>query len=242
MLKVCAFDLGNTLSDDAALLAGSLADTAAWLAGRELIADPERFIAAYREINDGTFTPFISHTYGEPEFFESAFARLGVTGIGALEALGKYRSFLTTRSRVSPELPAALDWLKSAGFRLAILSNERVTRVNAFLERTGINACFDQLIVSEGIGVEKPDERFFRLALERCGVAGEEMVMFGDNEIADGACKRLGMPFVLCTEYKKAGWGWEEGSPHAPDYVMKRITRPELEEFFASKIALRFAR
>jgi len=233
VLKVCAFDLGNTLSDDAALLAGSLADVSEWLAGRGAVPDAAAFRAVYAGINDGCFRPFISHTFGEPEFFQAALAGVGADGVGAEEALAKYREFLAARSRISPRLPEALAWLKSRGLKLAILSNERVSRVEAFLSATGIAGFFDELVVSEGIGVEKPDERFFSLALERCGASGPETAMFGDNEIADGACRRLGIRFVLCTEYKKSGWGWEAGDPHSPDYVLERIERPALEKFLA---------
>jgi HAD superfamily hydrolase (TIGR01509 family) len=233
VLKACAFDLGNTLSDDMALLEGALGDVAAWLAEGGAIRDPAAFAAAYREINRDDFRPFISHTFGEPEFFREAFARVGVRGVTPAEALGRYRARVLERTRVDPGLPDALDFLASRGLRLAILSNERTERVEAFLGRTGLSARFDAVVVSEAVGVEKPDERIFRIALQRLGTAAAETAMFGDNDVADGACRLVGMPFVLVTQYRNKEWRWETGDAHAPDYVMERITRPHLEAFLA---------
>ena len=55
--------------------------------------------------------------------------------------------------------------------------------------------------------------------------------MFGDNEIADGACKKLGIYFVLVKDYMTKDWIWEKGSPHTPDYIMEKITRKDMVAF-----------
>ena len=234
MLKACAFDVGNTLSNDTALLEDSLADVAGWLRERNAIRDPAGFTAAYNRIHEGTRTPFISHTFGEPQFFEQAFAELGVRDVEPAEALAWYRTRVIDRTRVDPELPTALAWLRARGLRIGIVSNERTGRVEAFLDRTGLAAHFDAVVVSEAVGVQKPDERIFRIALERLGAAAGETAMFGDSDVADGACRRVGMTFVLVTQYRRNGWGWEAGAANAPDYVLERIARPELERLFAS--------
>jgi len=234
MLKACAFDLGNTLSDDTALLEASLADVAGWLQERNAIRDPAAFAATYRRVHEGIRTPFISHTFGEPEFFEQAFAELGVRDVEPAEALAWYRTRVLDRTRIDPELPPALAWLRTRGLRIGIVSNERTGRVEAFLDRTGLTACFDAVVVSEAVGVQKPDERIFRIALERLGTPAGETAMFGDSEVADGGCRRVGMPFVLVTQYRKSGWGWEAGGAHEPDYVLEKIARPHLERFLAA--------
>jgi len=146
-----------------------------------------------------------------------------------------YRNFLLDRVSLDPEMVDGLEYLRSRGLKTCIVSNERTERVTDFLAKTGLGPLFDEVIVSEAMGVEKPDERIFRRALDLFSVRGEEAAMFGDNEIADGGCRGLGMPFVLVTEHKNREWGWEEGSPHPPDYVLDRITRESLQKFFAWK-------
>jgi len=231
VLKVFAFDLGNTLVDDARLLSLSIEATAAWL-GKLLPPEASgRFAEVYRRVNEATRHPFISHTYGEISFFEAAFRELGITEISPDQALRAYRGFLDGLVEVDPELAPALAYLRESGYRLAIISNERTFRVESFLETTGLRPFFDEVVVSEAVGAEKPDARIFRHAYGLFGIRGEELAFFGDNEIADGACREFGSPFVLVTRYKKAGWGWEEGSPHPPDHVMPRIDRKSLEAF-----------
>lgn len=232
MLKLCAFDLGNTLGNDTLIFREAVRDISEWLAGKGA-ADAAEFTAVYEEINRGTFLPFISHTFGEIKFFEKTFARLGIRNLTPRETLSAYRKFLQARITVDPALVDGLVYLRSRGIKLCILSNESTERVDAYLEKTGLAPLFDEVIVSEAVGVEKPDERIFRIALERFALRGEEAAMFGDNEISDGACRNLGMFFVLVTAYRNSGWRWEEGSPHPPDYVMDRITRESLQSFFA---------
>ena len=100
-----------------------------------------------------------------------------------------------------------------------------------YLEKTDLAQYFDTVIVSEAIGVEKPDLRIFQETLNRLNVESEEMIMFGDNEIADGACVQLGIFFVLVTEHKNENWVWEKGNPFKPDYVMEQINREQMRVF-----------
>ncbi|MGD9182177.1 MAG: hypothetical protein PVG15_11935, partial [Desulfobacterales bacterium] len=68
-------------------------------------------------------------------------------------------------------------------------------------------------------------------------IKGEEMAMFGDNEIADGAAKKLGIFFILVTGYMNKSWIWEKGSSYAPDYIMEKITRKDMEGFLNSVLS-----
>lgn len=233
MLRLCAFDLGNTLVNDSLLFHGAVRDISEWLVSRGAVQNPEEFRKVYDEINRQTFLPFISHTYGELMFFEKAFSWLGTNTVSAEEALLQYRRFLLDRTHLSPVLIDGLNYLRSRGLRLCVISNERTVRVTDFLKKTGLDPMFDGVFVSEEVGVEKPDERIFRLALDSFSLTGEEALMFGDNEIADGGCRSLGMFFVLVTEYKNRHWVWEGGSSHPPDYVMDRISRESLQKFFS---------
>jgi FMN phosphatase YigB (HAD superfamily) len=230
MLKLCAFDLGNTLVNDALLFQNSVHDVSTWLAARAAV-DAEEFRSLYEEINRKTFLPFISHTYGELEFFEETFALLKIKTVSPQEALSAYRSFLLGRIGPDRELLDGLSYLRSRGMKLAIISNERTARVDAFLEKTGYLPLFDLVVVSEAVGLEKPDTGIFLFALDHFGLRGGEAAMFGDNEIADGACRDLGMRFVLITTFKNSAWRWEQGSSHTPDYVIERINRESLRNF-----------
>lgn len=229
--KACAFDLGNTLINDTQLSKDAIVDMGDWLLRKAFIQSKDAFTTTYEKINHGTKKPFISHTFGEIDFFEKTFKELAVRGLSAEAALEKYRAILLEKIQPDPDIVNAFHLLRQKGIRIALLSNERACRVDAYMEKTDLARFFDTIIVSERIGFEKPDPRMFQEALSRLSLTGKEMVMFGDNEIADGACKQLGIFFVLVTAYKNKGWIWEEGSPYPPDHVMKKITPKEMEAF-----------
>ena len=230
-IRACVFDLGNTLIDDSLLSRNAAEDMSRWLQERALISSREDFLTTFRRINYGTHEPFISHTFGEAEFFQKTFDELAVKAISAEEALKRYRNLLL--ARIEPDLSIAETFklLRDKSIRIALLSNERTIRVDSYLEKTKLGPFFDAIVVSESIGVEKPDHRIFQEVLTRLNVRGDEAAMFGDNQIADGASKELGFLFVLVTAYQNHDWVWEEGQPYQPDHVMGKITPADMAEF-----------
>lgn len=236
-IKACVFDLGNTLINDSLLSKNAAEEMSRWLKERELIASQEDFLATFRRINYGTSKPFISHTFGEAEFFQKTFDELGVTAISAEEALETYRRLLMERIEPDPGIAETFEFLRDKGIRIALLSNERAVRVDAYLEKTKLGPFFDAIVVSERIGVEKPDRRIFQEVLARLNIRGDEAAMFGDNQIADGAGKEQGFLFVLVTAYLNREWVWEEGLPYPPDHVMGKITPAEMAEFLSRSTA-----
>jgi putative hydrolase of the HAD superfamily len=233
-IKACTFDLGNTLINDTRLAREATLEMAAWLLNRSFIQSRKAFRSTYERINHNTRRPFISHTFGELEFFEKTFEELAVKAISAEAALNRYREILMQKIHPDKDIVDALRLLRQENIRIALLSNESVARVNAYLDKTNLRPLFDTIIVSEDIGIEKPDLRFFQEALNRLNIDSQETVMFGDNKIADGACKKLGIFFVLVTAYMTKDWIWEKGNPHAPDYIMERITAENMAAFLSS--------
>lgn len=72
-----------------------------------------------------------------------------------------------------------LDRLRSAGFRLAAVSNSNGT-VRRLFDRLGFTPAFEVVLDSQVEGVEKPDPRIFHLALERLGAPAGSAVHVGD--------------------------------------------------------------
>ena len=73
----------------------------------------------------------------------------------------------------------ALDELRRAGLTLVVVSNAN-GRLHALLERLDLLRQFDVVIDSYLEGVEKPDPRLFRVALERAGAEPETTLHAGD--------------------------------------------------------------
>ncbi|HVC31253.1 MAG TPA: HAD family hydrolase [Steroidobacteraceae bacterium] len=90
------------------------------------------------------------------------------------------------------EAPAALERL-GGRYRLAILGNQGL-QARGRLEAAGLLRFFEVVVISDEVGVSKPDPRIFELALEQLGVAPCEAAMVGDRLDNDiGPAKRLGI-------------------------------------------------
>jgi putative hydrolase of the HAD superfamily len=81
--------------------------------------------------------------------------------------------------RTAPGTAEALDRLREAGLRLAVVSNSD-GRVEEALEAAGIRDRFDLVLDSALVGMEKPDPAIFRAALTALGIGPEEALFVGD--------------------------------------------------------------
>lgn len=98
---------------------------------------------------------------------------------------------------VPPDVPATLEKLKQAGFRLGVLSN-RTHPCNEYLESLGLIDYFDLALVAGEVACWKPEPEIFRHALERLALGAGQVVYVGDNYFADivGA-RRAGLEPIL---------------------------------------------
>ena len=86
--------------------------------------------------------------------------------------------------RVGVGVEQALARLKSAGIRMAVVSNSEGT-VEAMLKSVGLDRYLDTVVDSWVVGVAKPDPAIFQIALDRLGVPASSAVMLGDIPALD---------------------------------------------------------
>jgi putative hydrolase of the HAD superfamily len=100
--------------------------------------------------------------------------------------------------RLFPKTPSTLIYLKSKGYHLGVISDGITIKQWEKLIRLGLNHFFDEVVTSEEAGVEKPDERIFRLALDRMGCQPTKSIMIGNkfNKDIIGAIN-IGMSAIL---------------------------------------------
>ena len=95
------------------------------------------------------------------------------------------------------DVEPALRALRADGLTLGVVSNFEAW-LEALLDQLGVRGFFAVLVISGAEGIEKPDPRIFRLALDRAGVSADETVYVGDNPVFDtGPAEGLGMAAVL---------------------------------------------
>ncbi|HET7463014.1 MAG TPA: HAD-IA family hydrolase [Longimicrobium sp.] len=115
-------------------------------------------------------------------FFGEVFRRLGLPADSfppvarRLFARHAERNLWCTLQEGTDEV---LEELKRRGYRLGVISNADGT-VEGLLETLGLRRHFEFVIDSGAVGVEKPDPRIFRMALERMGVEPHEAAYVGD--------------------------------------------------------------
>lgn len=83
-----------------------------------------------------------------------------------------------------PETRAVLEEVRALGYRTGVISNF-TDRLVTLLDHLRLSDAFDSVTFSQQVGVEKPDVRIFRTALERDGCAPEGALHIGDSWEAD---------------------------------------------------------
>jgi putative hydrolase of the HAD superfamily len=149
--------------------------------GRLWSTSPERS----RTLWDGVYRHFLTEVGVPPDRHETL-----------VEAL--YTRFSDPASyRLHPDALPTLERLAKLDLTLGLISNFEAW-LEHLLEVLEVDAFFDVTVISGVEGVEKPDPRIFRIALDRAGVAAEEAVYVGDSPVFDvEAAREVGMIPVL---------------------------------------------
>jgi putative hydrolase of the HAD superfamily len=122
--------------------------------------------------------------------------------------------------RVEPAVLAALDRLRAAGVRTALVSDAGWDDVECW-ERSPLRARLDAEVFSYEIGVRKPDRRIYERALAGIGVDPSDALFVGDGGSDEHrGARALGMRAVLVTRYY-AFWD--------PDAIVARRPHADFE-------------
>jgi len=91
----------------------------------------------------------------------------------------------------------ALEAIRKEEYRIGMIANGDSAGIRKIIEATGLQDYFDVIVISEEVGIEKPYQRIFEVALAKLGVKPENAVMVGNKIDADilGA-NRAGMKSV----------------------------------------------
>jgi putative hydrolase of the HAD superfamily len=108
---------------------------------------------------------------------------------------------------VRPEMVAALDAVRSAGYRTACLTNN-VAGEHASAERSeriaSIMARFDAVVESSKVGVRKPEPRFYEIACDALGVTPDTCVFLDDLGINLKPAAAMGMTTIKVVSAEQA--------------------------------------
>jgi putative hydrolase of the HAD superfamily len=125
------------------------------------------------------------------ERFRRLYGAAGVEASAELvhEAAVAYREAYMAARRAMDGAVALLPLVKARA-KVGIVSNNLLEEQQEKLRQCGLDRFVDVLVVSEDVGISKPDPRIFHIALERLGCPAAEAVMVGDSWSADVAGAR----------------------------------------------------
>ncbi|GGM09437.1 hypothetical protein GCM10010841_17250 [Deinococcus aerophilus] len=82
---------------------------------------------------------------------------------------------------VMPHAHDVLRELRSRGVRTGVVTNGWVAAQTACLEGCGLTPLVEDVVISRGVGLSKPDPAIYHLALARLGVTADEAWFVGDS-------------------------------------------------------------
>lgn len=129
------------------------------------------------------------------------------------------------RADLIPGAGKLVRQLKRRGHPLALCADGPVATFENILTQHGLYGCFDAFAISEAVGVEKPDERMFRAALDGLNVDSahyENAVMVGNNlerDIAGANAFGLNTVFLAWSNKRRKT---PESDLETPDFTIQQ--------------------
>lgn len=179
------FDLDHTLLDFDAAEEEALD----LLLAQYGVADPESYKTVYRPINRQLWRDLEQGQITKKDLVNSRFARLfahfGQTVDGA-ELAKSYEQHLSQQGQTYDGAEALLLTLKARGYKLYAATNGVAAIQKGRLAASGLGPLFEAVFISEELGYNKPDARFFgKMAELVAGFDRSTSLMIGDNQLAD---------------------------------------------------------
>lgn len=186
-IETVIFDLGGVLIDH------PVAQIIRYCAAK-LPADPE----ALGRVHGKHGPDFQRGIISEREYWRRVCSETGTAEPAQFSLWGEaFRAAYSERE----EIFAQAARLRAGGYRIGLLSDTEAPSAEFFLTRRRDH--FDFLVFSCETGFLKPDERIYRIALDRSGTAPERTVFIDDLPANVQGAERVGMKGILYREPKQ---------------------------------------
>ena len=149
----------------------------------------DTFIATYTTNNHRLWDLYHHGKIDKPTLrklrFADTFTQLGVNPeLFPVAFEEEYLEICPTKTNLFPNAHETLGYLQDR-YTLHLISNGFKEACEKKLEHSKLAPYFDTIVISEIVGINKPDRRIFEHALKNGNAIKEEAVMIGDNLDAD---------------------------------------------------------
>jgi putative hydrolase of the HAD superfamily len=190
MIKHIFFDLDHTIWDFDKNAEETLNELYEIYQLRELgLLSAAEFIAKYTENNHSLWAQYhlglISKDLLRAERFRKTFIELGVHPDRVPHQFEEdYVKISPTKTNLFAGARKVLAYLQKK-YELHIISNGFKETTLTKMDLSGLNPYFSNVIISEEVGVNKPDKAVFQYAIDKAKARIEESIMIGDSLEAD---------------------------------------------------------
>jgi len=189
--KAVFIDWDDTIGDWKGAEAKALRDLYQQYGFSRWFVDESEFKTTYETYNKGLWEKYgrgeITKQYLHRERFLHLFEAVGATGDNIVLADEMGDKFLQLTNKYFSVIPQADETVRylAAKYPLTILSNGFKEVQYYKFAHSGLQNCFRHTIISEEVGINKPQAGIFELALCLNDVQKEEAVMVGDSYYSD---------------------------------------------------------
>lgn len=188
-MKAALFDLDETLLDRS----GSLKDFVHWQASEQLglnINEATRFADRFIELDQNGMV-------WKDRVYETLIPEFSLGNWSVDDLLQSYLLTFCAFCKQRSGADLAINEFKSKGYKIGLVTNGKSPFQERNFHALGFDHLFDCIVVSEAVGIRKPDRAIFELACEEVNADIRSSVFVGDNPIADvKGAKESGMNTV----------------------------------------------
>lgn len=190
-IRAVIFDLDQTLLDrNASLSAFLLLQTSGML--KPDLQDPDGFVSRFVELDD-------NGRVWKDVVYRKLIEEFDLETWSMEELLAVYETRFCDFCVPRSDAEQAIREL-SPNYRLGLISNGKTPFQERNFQALGFSESFGSVLVSEAVGVRKPDPVIFRMGCSELGVRPEEAVYVGDNPTADiKGAQEAGLKAVFLT-------------------------------------------
>ena len=199
MLRAVLFDLDDTLFDHESCARAALEAvhrSHMHVSSVSFEAFERVHAALLEELHQRVMSGDLDIDAARIERFRRLFEAAGAGDRSPEEGARVYRECYVRTRRAIAGAAALLAALKPQ-MKIGVVSNNLLAEQQEKMKQCGLDGFVDALVVSETVGVVKPDPLIFHVALEQLGVRRDETVMVGDSWAADvEGARAAGIPVV----------------------------------------------
>lgn len=189
MIKHIFFDLDHTIWDFDRNAQETLLELYDTYQLKAIGLDSVTFIELYTENNHRLWQQYhlgeITKEHLRQERFRKTFLELGVKPeLVPHQFEDDYVKISPTKTNLFAGAEKVLAYLQKK-YQLHIISNGFKETTLTKMHLSGLNPYFTQVIISEDVGVNKPNKLIFEHALAKASASKEESIMIGDSLEAD---------------------------------------------------------